>query len=512
MTHWSHGYNVSNGYTYHHFREQSPLWLEWVARLNQHVPPLHPKNYLELGCGQGVGLLALASCYPDIHFLGIDFHPGHIAHANQLAKMAGLSNIEFIEADFLCLAQNWPANWPAFDYVVLHGVLSWVPDEVRSAVFKCLDLAVSPGGLVCASYNAMPGWVSALPIQHLLRRYQLVSNQGAEEALLHGRNLLKQLLENGAAAGSVLPQLLGRLRKMDHEDPAYLSHEYLHDIWKPFWFSQVATEMEPAKLAFVGSATLPNNHLMQLLPSSLTDSFGGVDDPVFRQELLDTCINQNFRRDVFQRGHMPTWILGAGQPIEQVSLTFLTMPEGQMWSFKLPIGELKADMTLYPFVMQAVSQRNMTIAEIFALPELRSFDQGQVLAAISILLDQRYLAPYREVTEHKCQMARQLNQVIAAAVTCGAPYTSLSCPRLGGAQEASMVDFLLLDCVSAMATPAKLDELSAGLIVRLQRLGRCLMRKGAAVTNEAELQDEARNICRHFLANTLPRYQAWGAY
>jgi SAM-dependent methyltransferase len=85
MSDWSSGYNVDLGYTYGHHREISPTWLNYAATLRGVTLPTGDWRYLELGCGQGVGLVLTAALYPDHEFVGVDFNPLHIAHARSLA-------------------------------------------------------------------------------------------------------------------------------------------------------------------------------------------------------------------------------------------------------------------------------------------------------------------------------------------------------------------------------------------------------------------------------------------
>ncbi|SMP82910.1 Methyltransferase domain-containing protein, partial [Desulfonatronum zhilinae] len=192
MSEWSHGYNTAVGYTYQFYRETTPAWLDWAVRLKGFKGPDVKKfRYLELGCGQGVGLNLIASLYPDAEFVGVDFNPQHIAHASDLAKDAGLKNVTFAEADFLDLSGNWP--YGKFQFVVLHGIYSWITEDLRRAVCKCLDHALVAGGLAYVSYNAMPGWISALPLQKLLQRHQQAKGLSPMAAIDKGFEFMTRL-------------------------------------------------------------------------------------------------------------------------------------------------------------------------------------------------------------------------------------------------------------------------------------------------------------------------------
>src|ERR1041385_4891014 len=110
---WSHGYNVSLGYTFGFYRETVPDWLNFAALLNGYrVPDTQGVfRYLDLGCGQGFGLCLLAAIYPKAEFLGVDFNPENVAHGRELARSAGLFNVRFEEADFFDLGERWPTDF-----------------------------------------------------------------------------------------------------------------------------------------------------------------------------------------------------------------------------------------------------------------------------------------------------------------------------------------------------------------------------------------------------------------
>lgn len=49
----------------------------------------------DVGCGHGASTLIMAEAFPNSQFVGFDFHPPSIEHARELAKQAGLNNIQF---------------------------------------------------------------------------------------------------------------------------------------------------------------------------------------------------------------------------------------------------------------------------------------------------------------------------------------------------------------------------------------------------------------------------------
>jgi tRNA G46 methylase TrmB len=69
----------------------------------------------------------LAACYPRGEFLAIDLNAEHIANGHTLADKGGLTNIRFMETTFEDALKQ---PLPKFDYMVVHGVYSWVSSEV----------------------------------------------------------------------------------------------------------------------------------------------------------------------------------------------------------------------------------------------------------------------------------------------------------------------------------------------------------------------------------------------
>lgn len=119
------GYTTDTPYTWGYYGELSPIFLNYVCALNGHYPvPIEKEfSYCELGCDFGVTTNGLAQLFPQGQFTGIDFNEKHIDAAHELAEESGISNVDFKALDFNELAA---ANLPQYDFIVLHGVYSWV--------------------------------------------------------------------------------------------------------------------------------------------------------------------------------------------------------------------------------------------------------------------------------------------------------------------------------------------------------------------------------------------------
>ena len=54
------------------------------------------------------------------------------------------------------------------DFIVAHGVYSWVGAAQRQSIRRLVRDSLKPGGLLYLSYNSLPGWAGEMPLRKLL--------------------------------------------------------------------------------------------------------------------------------------------------------------------------------------------------------------------------------------------------------------------------------------------------------------------------------------------------------
>jgi SAM-dependent methyltransferase len=278
----------------------APAWLDFVALLGGIRPPARMGGFgwCDLGCGQGVTAAILAATHPDGAFHGIDAMAVHVDRATGLAAEARATNAHFHIADFtVALARHLPR----FDYIVAHGVYSWVDDEVRASLRHFIDRQLKPGGLVYVSYNALPGWTGDLPFQHLVRELAATAHGDSAARFAAAARSIDRLAGSGAAAlaSSYIVREL-RERPEDYR-PGYLVHEFLHAGWRPLYVTELRRDMAAIRLAPVGSAILLENFDRWILGRRARALVAEVADRDLRELVRDFCIDQRFRCDVFAR-------------------------------------------------------------------------------------------------------------------------------------------------------------------------------------------------------------------
>jgi SAM-dependent methyltransferase len=280
----------------------APAWLDHVALVAGVEPPAREDGFAwcDIGCGQGVTAAILAATHPDGAFHGIDAMPAHIDHARRLATEAAIANVEFHVADF---AAALDLNLPLFDYIVMHGVYTWVDVANQHALHRFVDRRLKPGGLVYVGYNAMPGWARDLPFQRLVRELARTSPGDSAARFAAAAGIIRSLADAQAPALTASFIVSELEHRPEDYSPAYLVHEFMPRAWQPLYVTEVRTAMKTIGLAPLGSATLIENFDPLVLSEKARKTLAAIADEDTRELVRDFFLDQRFRRDVFVRGN-----------------------------------------------------------------------------------------------------------------------------------------------------------------------------------------------------------------
>src|SRR5918997_3320502 len=142
-------------YSNNPYAQTHPERLATVAILHGLTPPdPFTARVLEIGCGAGGNLMAMAAATPGIRATGVDLATGPIADGQAAIAEIGLDTIALHVADVRSLADG---SLGEFDYIVAHGVYSWIPEDARDALMATIRASLAPAGVGYVSFNAHPG-------------------------------------------------------------------------------------------------------------------------------------------------------------------------------------------------------------------------------------------------------------------------------------------------------------------------------------------------------------------
>jgi SAM-dependent methyltransferase len=141
-------------YTTYPRLETHPDRLAAVASLRGMRPaPVARCRVLEIACGDGGNLVPLAYFLPGSRFTGIDLAASAVAEGCAAIDALELTNIAMRVADL----RDLRPDSGQFDYIIAHGLYSWVPPDVRDRLIALCSELLAPYGVAYVSYNVWPG-------------------------------------------------------------------------------------------------------------------------------------------------------------------------------------------------------------------------------------------------------------------------------------------------------------------------------------------------------------------
>jgi len=157
------------------------------------APPLEGARVLDLGTAAGANLIAMAAELPAARFVGVDVSPRQIEAGREMVRDLGLDNVSLVCASFDELGDVAALGAP-FDYVICHGVFSWVRPELQQVILELVARVLGPRGVAYVSYNTYPGWHFGNIVRELMLR-ETDPDASPLERVLAARRALERHVE-----------------------------------------------------------------------------------------------------------------------------------------------------------------------------------------------------------------------------------------------------------------------------------------------------------------------------
>ncbi|MFZ0007205.1 MAG: class I SAM-dependent methyltransferase [Steroidobacteraceae bacterium] len=277
------------------YPQSSPERLATLATLYGLTPAAVAHcRVLELGCGDGGNLIPLAYHFPESRFLGVDLSAGAIERGRSVIAQLGLANIELRALDIAAL----PSDVGTFDYIISHGVLSWVPEPVRERMLEICAHQLAAHGVVYLSYNTLPGGYVRAFARDLMR---LHTDHITDPALKtrEARAAIELLL--AAMPADRLERELVRRTLVPYEGKDYfLFHDLLAEVHDPVYFLDFMEAAAAHGLQFISESS-PASSRTAHLPEAVRRSLAALPDRLQREQYLDFINARRFRQTVLCR-------------------------------------------------------------------------------------------------------------------------------------------------------------------------------------------------------------------
>ena len=233
---------------------------------------------------------------PGARFVGVELAARPVEVGRELAHSLGLSNVDLQRRDILDI----PEDLGEFDYIVAHGVYSWVPKPVRDAVMSVLARHLAPDGIAYLNFNALPGG----HLRNLARDLMQFRLSVFDDPEAHGEDALRFVrLVAGAQPDAspyrrILEEEIGRF---ENNPISVLFHDDLVPAHRAFHFRNVVDHAAQHGLRYLCEARPADVHPGRY-PESIQaaiNRFGG--GRIAREQCFDFLVCQMYRCSLFCR-------------------------------------------------------------------------------------------------------------------------------------------------------------------------------------------------------------------
>ncbi len=322
--------------------------------------PVESCRVLDIGCGDGANIIAMAVAYPGATFVGFDLSTEAVGRGRELIATLGLGNVTLAAQD-LNEADHGAAS---FDYVIAHGLYSWIPEPSRDALLASIRRHLAPGGVAFVSHNALPGGRLRQIVREMLL-FHIRDVVGTSARMAAARERLAALAVEFARNTPFHEVIRAECEAMLERPAEVLAHDELGDTYHPVYLSEFLEHAGRHGMQFLTEAA----------PTRCGEGFRppyAVDDDAFdvlaHAQELDFDAVRPYRQNLlvhadvaFSRRPEPTRLFGlwAAAPAEAVAgedgvfdigqtRVRLTDPRlqriverlGEAWPLALPVREL----------------------------------------------------------------------------------------------------------------------------------------------------------------------------
>jgi SAM-dependent methyltransferase/methyltransferase-like protein len=269
----------------------APDRLAAVARLFATTAP-NPETAraLEIGCSDGGNLLSLATITPQGRFLGIDFSEPAIARGQGRIRELQINNIELRVVDLF----EFPADAGTFDYIIAHGVYSWVAPQLQERLLALIQRHLAPDGVAYVDYNAQPGSQIRFAFREsLLFHVRRFTNP--QQRIDQARSFMKLIVDASPDPSLQRTVAEAELRRLLRAHDTAIFHDLIALENHPIYFHEFVSAAARYQLQYLAEA---NVFEMSdgILRESVRERLAGLQDIIEKEQYLDILKGRAFRQ------------------------------------------------------------------------------------------------------------------------------------------------------------------------------------------------------------------------
>ena len=339
-------------------RQTDPDRLATVARIHGiNTPPVARCRVLELGCAVGGNLAAMAMTLPNAQFVGVDLSERQIAHGRAAIAAAGIGNVALCALDLMDVG----TSLGTFDYIIAHGVFSWVSRDAQDEILSIFGRCLAPNGIAYVSYNTRPGWHELSVIRDALM-FDGREIVDPRDRVKRARDYLAWLSGSIPDGGAHGRRFIEEVAMVGALDDSYLLHEYLGPFHMPIHIHKVVARAARCGLWYLCDAEPALSADHSRAPEAERARERSPNELVWAEQHYDFLANRRFRRSLFCRRGSPLtrtmdprhidalFVSSRGQPVGAgADVAFADLRGPEEMTFRAP----EADLTSAHPVMKA---------------------------------------------------------------------------------------------------------------------------------------------------------------
>jgi len=273
------------------FAHTHPTHLYTIAKLFGLQPTaVENARILELGCASGGNLIPVAYHFPQSECLGIDLSEVQIKDGSQQISGLKLQNISLRHQSIL----DFHLNEGKFDYIICHGVYSWVDDLAKDKILDICQKNLTENGIAYISYNTFPGWNMVNSVKDLMLWHTKNITDPKQKAQ-QARIILKFMTDGLQQDNSPYAACLrNEIQLLSRQPDSYLLHEHLSHYNQPIYFHQFMAEASKHQLSYLSDSNFEMMYTDNL-PTQFANELKKITDIVAMGQYMDFIRNQRFR-------------------------------------------------------------------------------------------------------------------------------------------------------------------------------------------------------------------------
>ena len=340
-------------------------------------PPVESSRVLEMGCGEGGHLIPVAYALKDSRCVGVDLSQASITRAQETAAQLGVVNAEFRALDLM----EFPADAGTFDYIVAHGLFSWIPPEVQDKLLEICGRHLSPTGVAYLSYNTFPAGHLRQITRDLMRFHTRHITDPATKVREAKR--IVDFVISASSERTLERELMKREAAIHKMSDPLLLFDALAEVNEPLYFLDFMEQAAAYGLQFVAESDIHRMRTARLSEQARAQ-LDAVPDRLLREQYLDFIHCRGFRQTILCRAGHDLDLNVIPERMERLMVAGSTRPA-------TPIGEISNSETI-----EFKTAHGPTVSTKEAIPKAVYLELGKAWPRA---------LPYGELRQRACRRA-----------------------------------------------------------------------------------------------------------